>query len=217
MSTEEFEFLKLEYEKAAERYNNIYQSVWTIFSYMSAVSAGLIAFGADRLSNDGLVVLASIPLVFWFWSTYLPLDRYGNRTLSALKDIEDIATSKFQAKYAYFSPFASATHSVVMRYFSDRKDPKKHAFLDAIRRARTAIFLSFFTLHCFSIYSAVQAYRHGFTREKPKEVSRVEVTSAAVTLSGNVSVPSLPPQQLPSVKASPPPSPSNRTAKDQQK
>lgn len=214
--SDEFEFLKLEYEKAAERYNNIYQSVWTIFSYMSAVSAGLIAFGADRLSNDGLVVIASIPLVFWFWSTYLPLDRYGNKTLSALKEIEDIASSKFQVKYAYFSPFASTTHSVIYRWWADRKKQQKNAFLDGVRRARTAIWLSFFTLHCFSIYSAVHAYSNGFTRETKKDVRQVEITSAAITVSGNISVPALPPQQLPGTRVTAAASP-KRTTKDPKK
>jgi hypothetical protein len=39
----------LEYEKAAERYENIYRSIWTIFSYLTAVAAGFLAFGSERI------------------------------------------------------------------------------------------------------------------------------------------------------------------------
>src|SRR5689334_18941179 len=34
----DLELLKTGYQKAADRYDNIYRSIWTIFSYMSAVS-----------------------------------------------------------------------------------------------------------------------------------------------------------------------------------
>jgi hypothetical protein len=33
----------LEYQKAAERYENVYRSIWTIVSYVAAVAAGLLA------------------------------------------------------------------------------------------------------------------------------------------------------------------------------
>jgi hypothetical protein len=38
-----FELLKLEYEKAAERYENVYRAMWQNFSYLSLISAGTLA------------------------------------------------------------------------------------------------------------------------------------------------------------------------------
>lgn len=82
------EFRKLEYERAATRYNNVYESMWQIFSYMTAITAAILTFGADRFQVNFLGVLACLPLVFWFWASYLPLDSYGRDCLSTLTRIE---------------------------------------------------------------------------------------------------------------------------------
>lgn len=100
---------KIEYEKAAERYDNIYRSIWTIFSYLTAVTAGLLAFGSERIEPHALICMAGIPLLFWFWTTYLPLDRYGNATLNRLSEIEDILNKGFKTKLEHF---AGAKHGV---------------------------------------------------------------------------------------------------------
>jgi hypothetical protein len=46
----------LEYQKAADRYENIYRSMWTIFSYLTAIAAGLLAFGSDTIEPYALVL-----------------------------------------------------------------------------------------------------------------------------------------------------------------
>lgn len=94
---------KLEYEKAAERYDNIYRSNWTIFSYLTAVTAGFLAFGSDRIEPHALICMAAIPLLFWFWTTYLPLDRYGNATLNRLCELEELMNERFRTKLGHFA------------------------------------------------------------------------------------------------------------------
>src|SRR2546425_8100500 len=95
----------LEYQKAAERYENIYRSIWTIFSYLTAVAAGILTFGSDRIERHALICLAAIPLLFWFWTTYLPLDRYGNGTAKRLRDLESLLNKRFQTELNHFSDF----------------------------------------------------------------------------------------------------------------
>ena len=65
----------LEYQQAAERYHNIYRSIWTIFSYMTAVAGGFLAFGAERIEPHALICIASFPLLFWLVIILLPAPR----------------------------------------------------------------------------------------------------------------------------------------------
>jgi hypothetical protein len=85
-----FELVKLEYEKAAERYDNIYRAVWQNFSYMAALSAGILTFGAGKIPDDFLLVaLGLTPLVFWLIAIFMPMDYYGDATRSRLRAIEE--------------------------------------------------------------------------------------------------------------------------------
>ena len=87
-----YDLKKLEYERAADRYDNIYKAVWQNFSYMAVLAAGILTFGSksfDGAHPSPLVALALTPLVFWFLATFLPLDHYGNETRERLKDIEE--------------------------------------------------------------------------------------------------------------------------------
>jgi len=82
------EAYKLEYQLAAARYENIYKALWQIFSYLSVVTGAILTFGGDRFQPNFLWVLAAFPLFFWYLSTYLPLNRYGDSCLARLADIE---------------------------------------------------------------------------------------------------------------------------------
>lgn len=82
------EFLRLEYEKAAERYENIYRAIWQNFSYMVVVAGGILTFGAKQLDPPVLYFMALTPLVFWLVATFLPLDHYGDELRARLRQIE---------------------------------------------------------------------------------------------------------------------------------
>jgi hypothetical protein len=73
---------------------------------MSAVSAAFLAFGADQISPWPLALVASLPLLFWFWSTYMPLDRYGNRTLRMLAEIERRLKEDLHAPLQHYTEFS---------------------------------------------------------------------------------------------------------------
>jgi hypothetical protein len=126
----------LEYQKAAERYDNIYRSIWTIFSYLTAVAAGFLAFGADRIEHHALICIASIPLLFWFWTTYLPLDRYGNEVINRLGEIECVLNRDFQVNLNHFKPVAHKELSVFKGLGRAFKAGKPRDAWEQVRRAR---------------------------------------------------------------------------------
>ncbi len=82
------EAYQLEYQLASSRYENIYKAIWQIFSYLSAVTGALLTFGGDHFQQNLLWVLVSLPLLFWFFSTFRPMNRYGDLCLSRLVEIE---------------------------------------------------------------------------------------------------------------------------------
>lgn len=84
------ELLKLEYEKAADRYENIYKAIWQNFSYMVLVAGGILTFGGKELELRSLLYfLALSPLFFWLVATFLPLNHYGESIRTRLRQIED--------------------------------------------------------------------------------------------------------------------------------
>ena len=99
------ELYKGAYELAAQRYENLYNAVWTNFSYMSVIAAGIISFAADKLYFPALVLVAFAPLLFWYRVTYKPLDRYGDNALDSLGEMESRISSEFGVTIDHFSKF----------------------------------------------------------------------------------------------------------------
>ena len=91
----QFELLKMEYEKAAERYENLYRAVWQNFSYLSLLSAAILTFGSNQLQMGATVFLGGVPLLFWFWMQFLPLDAYGRDVRLRLRDIETAFNNEY--------------------------------------------------------------------------------------------------------------------------
>lgn len=86
-----FGLFKLEYEQAAERFENIYKAIWQIFSYMGILAAGILTFGSrnSSLPIEAIVCIALTPLGFWFLAIYIPMNHYGTKTSTHLKEIEE--------------------------------------------------------------------------------------------------------------------------------
>ncbi len=87
-----FDLFKLEYEQAAQRYENIYKAIWQIFQYMAFLSGGILTF-ASKSETNGLdlkiiISIALTPLLFWFLAIYIPMDQYGKNALTNLQKIE---------------------------------------------------------------------------------------------------------------------------------
>jgi hypothetical protein len=89
------QLLTLEYEKAAERYDNIYKAVWQNFSYMAILSAAILTFGAKELAPWSLLFFALAPIAFWYAAQFIPMDKYGERTRDRLDAIESQLNAVF--------------------------------------------------------------------------------------------------------------------------
>ena len=85
-----FNLFKLEYEQAAQRYENIYKAIWQIFQYMALLSGVILTFSSKSSVFPGKVIIfiALMPLLFWFLAIYLPMDRYGQQARKRLHKIE---------------------------------------------------------------------------------------------------------------------------------
>jgi hypothetical protein len=164
------------YAEAADRYDNIYRSIWTIFSYMSAVTAAFLAFGGQRITAEAIAAIAPLPLMFWFWSTYFPLDRYGNNTLNELKTLENDMAKEYGQGLRYFSRFAREDHGLIPHFWALWNEKGVwRAGWDTVRRARFAIIASFLVLHGVWGCGFAGLSRTGFQFLKPEPAPTVNV------------------------------------------
>jgi len=122
-----FEVYKLEYQIAADRYDNIYKAIWQNFSYMAILAGGILTFGTRTLSMYWAGFLSLMPLLFWFIATYLPMDHYARGARKRAADIEKILTSDFlKLNIPEDGPIEDATRQI--RHFRDfgLEDPTFH-------------------------------------------------------------------------------------------
>ncbi len=91
------ELYKLEYEKGAERYQDIYKSVWANFNYLVLLSGGILAFSSNfKVLPAWLTpVLAVLPLLYWYVAVFKPGNRYGDQVVERLSLVEKILNIKY--------------------------------------------------------------------------------------------------------------------------
>jgi hypothetical protein len=104
-SDKALDLYKLEYEQAAARYQSIYQSAWSNFSYLTAVAAGIIAFGSKGMPAYLTIVLATLPLFFWYFAVFRPANTYGDQVICRLSEIEKFLSEKHKINLRHFSIF----------------------------------------------------------------------------------------------------------------
>jgi len=127
-----FDVYKLEYEKCADRYENIYKGIWQNFSYMAALSAGIASFGEKTL-GPWLWFAALAPLVFWYFATYLPMDSYARQARSRAGKIENVLNELF---LGFESTDSSKSDQRIQHYHEfGETDPRFH-FLGKTRFKR---------------------------------------------------------------------------------
>lgn len=161
-----FELYKLEYERAAIRYEDVYKAVWQIFSYMTAISGAFLAFGGARFQQNLFWFLASAPLVYWFWGTYVPLDRYGKGVGTRLAEIEKRLNEDYNVALAQY------------REFEGRKTQLGSGSLRVCHVAWPV----FIVLTCFFIYQGIRTVTARcvgtpLLRETPAEVKVVTLNA----------------------------------------
>lgn len=110
---------KKEYEIASTRFENIYKAIWQNFSYMSVVAGGLLTFGNNfftattNTNNKYLVTfLACVPLLFWYVSTFVPMNEYGYKAADQLSEIEGRINVLFNVQMNHFKDFKTRRNRV---------------------------------------------------------------------------------------------------------
>jgi hypothetical protein len=115
------ELVKLEYEQATQRYENVYRAIWQIFSYMAILTGAILTFGASQFPLTLVLIAGPLPLVFWFFAIFLPMDKYGQLTKKRLKDIENSINEDFFSstsgssnsnyKFNHYTEFSNSSES----------------------------------------------------------------------------------------------------------
>ncbi|OXY99963.1 hypothetical protein BEK98_01845 [Streptomyces diastatochromogenes] len=67
-----------------ESYRHTYATIWQAGGLFVAISAGVLALG----KGSYIVALAPIPIAFWYFGIFLPMNRYGEIRNARLVDIE---------------------------------------------------------------------------------------------------------------------------------
>jgi len=168
------EFWKIEYEKGAERYENIYKALWQNFQYLALVSAAILTFGKDSLPAGMIMLLAGLPVLFWFVAQYIPMDRYGVAARDRLAEIEhefndyfakNSANSKIIPEFRHYTEFSKnfkGTH-------------RKKGLFWSTWRVRTAVKYSALVMFVVWVILVVCAFRHPtyFAGEKKSAASEL--------------------------------------------
>jgi hypothetical protein len=130
---------KSEYELTSARYENIFKAVWQNFSYMTAISGAVLAFGGDRLQLHFLWFIVCLPLVFWYLATFEPLNHYGDMASDRLAAIETEL---------------NRLYGVVMEHYAKFAGRKTAGGLFGLMRVRNVVRLFFLPLCLVFIYHA---------------------------------------------------------------
>src|SRR5215475_8327516 len=81
---------KMEYERCAQRYDDLYKAAWTNFSYIALIAGAILTFGRESFMTELSIFLATLPLLFWWIATFEPLNRYGDHVHSRAVNIEKL-------------------------------------------------------------------------------------------------------------------------------
>lgn len=84
------ELYKMEYERCAQRYDDLYKAAWTNFSYIALIAGAILTFGSNRFMPELSISLAGLPLLFWWLASFETLNRYGDQVQNRLVEIEDL-------------------------------------------------------------------------------------------------------------------------------
>ena len=106
--------------------------------------------------------------MFWFWTTYLPLDRYGNTTATRLGKIEETLNDQYGLDLDLFRTFAHHW-SLFKAFFGYRAKVRWWwALVYSFRRARFFIWIFFLCLHVVVLVqfnAAMESTEPFFTRQ----------------------------------------------------
>jgi hypothetical protein len=169
------EFLRLGYTRCTIRYNEIYASVWSIFSFLAAGTGVLLGFAKDAI--PARVLYGGALLVFWAWYfvLFLPLNRYGNGVSKDAARLESEINCRFFGTEGVLNMFAD--------FNLRRTDPKSSRWKKlrtGMRRVEFRLPVFLFAFTCLACW----AYKYGWLEKSPPGPQRVVVEKPVVLLGG---------------------------------
>lgn len=128
-SKEILEYLKLEYQKSVEAYIDIYNSIWKIFSYLSALIAGLFVASTKMIppfTAYTFLFLGTSIIAFWYLGIYCPMNQYGEKRRKMLDDISKEIHNILAYSHTPSLCFANFKPIEDKPFFKALKDAKWH-------------------------------------------------------------------------------------------
>lgn len=123
LSSEAIKSYFTEYTQCMESYRHTYATIWQAGAIFAAISAGIITF-AEKSNVDNsnsisplILILAPLPLLFWWWGIFIPMNRYGEYRRNRLVDIEIILRhpSIRGLHMKHFTGFTSGTNENILK------------------------------------------------------------------------------------------------------
>lgn len=114
LSSEAFQGYITEYEQCMESYRHTYATIWQAGGIFAAISAAIVAFGANEATGipPWILVLAPVLFLFWWWGIFRPMNRYGEWRNDRLAQIEEKLSEP-------------TTPGLQMRHFSEFSSKRK--------------------------------------------------------------------------------------------
>jgi hypothetical protein len=165
------ELYKLGYTTGVKRHDDIFKGLWTNFSYMAILAGGILTFGKGVLPNELVGALACLPLIFWFWSSFLPLDRYGDQVSQTMEQLEGfINTDYFNNQNPPLADAGAANQNAVNEKrglflytsFQGRKKGRKYKGINPLKiiRQNTRV------IHTVTVFAIVLHFTAGYCTYK---------------------------------------------------
>jgi len=200
------ELYKLEYTTSVKRHDDIFKSLWTNFSYMAILAGGILTFGKEALSIEFLIIIACLPLVFWFWGSYLPLDKYGRLASNRASKIEDLINEIYLEDFKAHRSEADKAKSDIGLYlyrdFEGRNNKSQNIvqakyknsiehlinWLEHKSSVRGSVGIAFIGLHLVIIIAIICWAAGGFNAYKPAKTGTTETKLESINNTlGNMS------------------------------
>jgi len=86
----QIELYKAEHDECVRRYEDIYKAIWTQFNYFIVVAGAALGFGKEAVGVPLAGLVACLALIFWYWATFEPLNRYGDQVARRAAILERI-------------------------------------------------------------------------------------------------------------------------------
>ena len=92
LSPQAFNAYLIEYQVCAETYRHTYQTIWQACAVFSVISAAMITIAKPEIQSY-VQKFSLLPIIFWYFGIFTPMNKYGEQRATRLAEIEDLLSS----------------------------------------------------------------------------------------------------------------------------